>query len=62
MRSGSSRSNSRVAGAPPRTSPGVTVPSGNSTTVQPVAAAALVHAAPHAGHVGDHWYRRATWA
>ena len=36
MRVGSRRANSRVAGAPPRTSPDATVPSGNTTTVQPV--------------------------
>jgi alanine racemase len=32
---GSSRAVSRVAGAPPLTSPDATVPSGKSTTVQP---------------------------
>ena len=38
VRVGASSSNSRVAGAPPRTSPDAVVPSGNRTTVQPVRA------------------------
>ena len=42
MRSGASRSNSRVAGAPPRTSPDAVVPSGNRITVQPVCASGCV--------------------
>ena len=54
MRSGASRSNSRVAGAPPRTSPDATVPSGNSTTVQPVRASVGPVPDTHAGNVGDH--------
>ena len=49
-RSGASSANSRVAGAPPRTSPDATVPSGNSTTVHPVRATASVQwPDPHAG-------------
>src|SRR5437879_4976894 len=40
--SGASSSHSRVAGAPPRTSPDATVPSGKSTTVHPVDAASSV--------------------
>ncbi len=42
IRIGSSRSKSRVAGAPPLTSPEATVPSGNRTTVQPVRASRSV--------------------
>src|SRR5690606_41782394 len=38
VRVGSSSAVSRAAGAPPRTSPEATVPSGSSTTVQPVRA------------------------
>src|SRR5881409_1201826 len=41
-RSGSSRSHSRVAGAPPRTSPDATVPAGSKQTVQPVRATGSV--------------------
>src|SRR5438067_9302552 len=40
--SGESSSHSRVAGAPPRTSPDATVPSGKSTTVHPVDATSSV--------------------
>ena len=54
-RAGSSSANSRVAGAPPRTSPDATVPSGNSTTVQPVRGRGVGPVPdPHAGDVGDH--------
>ena len=42
VRDGSSSAISRAAGAPPRTSPDATVPSGNSTTVQPVRATSSV--------------------
>jgi hypothetical protein len=42
VRVGSSSANSRVAGAPPRTSPDATEPSGTITTVQPVRATASV--------------------
>src|SRR5690606_32976324 len=42
IRSGSSSANSRVAGAPPRTSPDATVPSGRTTTVHPVRATGSV--------------------
>src|SRR5689334_22980301 len=38
VRTGESSSNSRVAGAPPRTSPDPTVPSGGTITVTPVPA------------------------
>src|SRR3954462_11751639 len=41
-RSGDSRSHSRVAGAPPRTSPDATVPAGNRATVHPVFATGSV--------------------
>src|ERR1700687_3612506 len=38
LRDGSSNATSRVAGAPPRTSPDPTVPGGHSTTVPPLCA------------------------
>ena len=53
--SGASRSASRVAGPPPRTSTPPTVPGGGSTTVHPVPAARVgpvAHA--HAGDLAHH--------
>jgi hypothetical protein len=52
-RAGSSSANSRVAGAPPRTSPDATVPGGGRITVTPVSAPVQcpAHAGPSCGRI-----------